>query len=113
MKERLRKVFSCDHCNKKYFIKSACLKHEKLCFKNPENFRPCFDCKYLEKKDYKYYYDTGCGEDSKILTLFHCSKKNIFLHTPQVEIKGNAFDLGYEENIAMPKECNDFQSWTY
>jgi len=34
MKEKVKIVYYCDYCKKKYFIKSACAKHEKHCTRN-------------------------------------------------------------------------------
>ena len=51
MKELIKKVYYCDHCKKHGLSKPKMEHHEKICFKNPENNRPCFDCMNLEKID--------------------------------------------------------------
>ena len=45
----------------------------------------------------------------RIEAIMLCDKKEIFLHTPKNEIKGNRFDLIYEENNPMPKECEIYK----
>ena len=113
MKIKKIEVYFCEHCNKLYQRKCSCKKHEELCKKNPDNLRPCFSCSFLRKKEAEIYVDYPKCPDGKIkLNLLFCNKKEIYLHTPQNEIKGNNFDLGYTENNPMPKKC-DFYSNDY
>ena len=101
--------YKCEHCKKVYLREKACLVHENGCWHNPDNKRPCFDCKHLCKKQTSYYRDMFDGSESEeILDLFHCNKKEVFLYTPNNEAKGNWFDLGDERNDPMPKTCEDF-----
>ena len=43
-------VYSCEYCKKKLFRQHAMEAHEMMCNKNPDNYRPCYGCKYLEKE---------------------------------------------------------------
>ena len=106
MKEIIKPMYQCDHCKKWYHNKHACIKHEERCFNNPANARPCFNCSHLEKVKYTLYEDHPyVGEVEREIEIFQCSKTNNFLHTPQNEIKGNAYELGEDINHPMPKVC--------
>ena len=105
MKIEIKEMYKCEYCNKLYQLKHFCEKHEKICKKNPENDRPCFSCVHLSKKDVVFYEYCGDIEHKVNLSCLYCEKKEVFLHTPQNEIKGNALELG-EGNLPMPKECD-------
>lgn len=107
MKTKETTVYFCDHCNKLYQRKYFAEKHEKMCAKNPDNNRACHFCIHLEKVDYLMYADMYNGETHYTIDVLHCHKLKKYLHPPQVEIKGNAIDLGDEINEPMPKECDD------
>lgn len=101
-----KEVYKCEYCRKMYQLKRFAESHEEMCVKNPENQRACFGCKFLDKKETVLYYDSPMGgELTRKVSLCHCSKKEIFVYPPKVEIKGNVFDLGYDINEAMPKKC--------
>lgn len=108
-------VYYCEHCKKAGVPKHGLSKskmdhHEKICFYNPENKRACIDCFYLEKKEAKVIERNNT---LRTMDLFFCEKKQIFLHPPKVEIKGNAKDIVIENEIVanepMPKVCSDFK----
>ena len=42
LKPRMIQEYRCDYCNKKYRMKTACEKHERVCYKNPN--RDCNMC---------------------------------------------------------------------
>ena len=109
-----REIYKCGHCSKLYQIKSACIKHEIQCSKNPENYRACFGCVYLEKKEVDVYYDTIDGNSTYKANILFCNKIESFLYPPKVEIKGNMIDesdlSGNIENNPMRKDCDDFKS---
>jgi hypothetical protein len=100
-------ALKCDHCSKLYQRKGACESHELSCKKNPENKRPCFECKHLTKERYE---DDGHPYSVLVYNLLYCKAKEEFIHTPQVEIKGNAIETG-EYNNPMPKECGKFKPY--
>jgi hypothetical protein len=105
-----KEVYYCEYCKKHGLAKYKMLYHELICFFNPDNKRPCFNCEFLEKKE-KLLYEThhyDGSEYTKKLDLLHCKKKNIFLYTPKNEIKGNMYILEDDENLPMPKECEDY-----
>lgn len=107
MKTLIKEIYKCDHCNKVYLKKTAAINHEIICLKNPINNRPCFGCPLLTKKETTVYYDQWDGSESeRKVELLYCQAKKIFLHTPKNEMKKNAFELGYESNEPMPKECD-------
>ena len=101
-----KETYKCEYCLKLYQVKGACERHEVSCHHNPDNNRACYGCVFLEKKNTELYidhYDGSQGE--RDVTLFHCSKKDMFLYPPKNEHKGNFFDLGNELNEPMPREC--------
>lgn len=102
MKEQIKRVYYCDHCNKNGLSKSAMTFHETICSKNPVNKRPCFNCSFLTKKDSIEYFDTPFGETTRPVNTFYCAAKKIFLYTPQNLIKNNILQI---DNEPMPKEC--------
>jgi len=108
---KTKKVYYCGHCKKHRLTKPAMEHHEKLCFNNPENKRPCLECcQHLTKKitsifEDGYGYD---GEREERVNLFYCLAKKTFLYTPQNEVKKNYFETD-EENNPMPKTCTDYK----
>jgi len=121
MQTKLRETYKCDHCGKWYLSKHFAVRHELMCKRDPENFRPCFDCEHLTKKETEIWigiddYHTGEPIYEKKEFLF-CSAKSHFIYTPINELKGNFnhYDNegGHLENKPMPKEC-DMQKnlWT-
>lgn len=119
MKEKTQKNYFCDHCNKLYLRKNACENHELKCSRNPVNFRPCFQgCRFLTKEKVSIYagfdnYATGDPVNTN-RDFFFCKAKNIFLYTPQNEIKGNhehTDENGNDfKNYPMPKSCEEFKN---
>ena len=106
MKEITKKVYYCEHCGKHGLSKPKMIYHENICFNNPVNFRPCFGCHNLTKKESQvtgYYYNGS--EWIRKVDVFYCKAKDIYLHTPQNQIKENAHDLDDGINEPMPKEC--------
>lgn len=110
MKTEIKEIYKCDFCNKLYQKKAACEAHEFICFKNPDNKRPCYGCIHLEKIKADLYFDTFQGEGCRKVDVFHCNAKDIYIHTPQVEAKGNAFEFGDKLNEPMPKQCDIYDS---
>jgi hypothetical protein len=110
MKEKVKTIYYCEHCNKRYLIKTAAIAHEKACMKNPDNYRKCFDCTYLTKADATHYYDTYIGEQERTVEVFKCLKLDIYLYPPDVEAKKKAFYLN-KDNDPMKKECESFKSY--
>lgn len=100
MKTKQITAYSCDHCNKLYQRKHSCERHEDLCYKNPENKRPCFDCPFLTKEPYEE--DRPYGSYT-IGNFFFCSKKEHFLISPYTQKKGN----GVEDAELMPLVCGE------
>ena len=111
MKTKTKNVYYCDFCKKHGLSKHAMEYHEKICSYNPANHRPCQTCVFLEKVDYGIYSPYPEQDNERNVQIFHCEAKNIFMHTPQNEIKGNVFDLGFEINHPMPKECDIQRSY--
>ena len=100
-------AYKCQFCGKLYQLKFQCEKHEVRCKKNPENNRPCFQCANLRKEITNARI---ISSDASIyierVELLYCIERDVFLHTPINEIKGNKYNLGENENLPMPKECN-------
>jgi hypothetical protein len=106
MKVQNKTIYRCDYCNKLYLRRNACVEHEELCWKNPKNNRACYNCHCLTKEDTSYYEDSFYGEIERILKLFYCRKKKIYLYTHLQEKKKNWFDLGDDINEPMPIDCD-------
>ena len=114
MKTKTKEVYYCEHCKKHGLSKHKMLHHEAICSSNPENNRPCFNCKYLCKKTIEVYIDHYDGSQTeRQVDLFFCNKKDVFLYTPKNQIKGNYFDLGDHINEPMPKECEMYSEQDY
>lgn len=114
MKTKNVTLYICSHCKKEYKRKHACVNHELICLKNPVNRRACFGCNHLKKKQAFAYYSTfNGGEMERKITLFHCEKINSFLYPPNVEAKGNAFDMGDDLNQPMLKYCKVSEPFMY
>jgi hypothetical protein len=101
-------VYQCEFCKKKMFRGHAMENHEEMCFHNPANKRPCFECGNLIKKEATIYFDTFDGEGSRQVNIFYCTHFERYMHTPQNEMKMNDIDLGYETNHPMPLTCEHF-----
>ena len=108
-------TYKCEHCRKLYQIKRACEKHERSCFKNPDNKRACFDCALCVKVEVDLWFDGHNGynyfEDTRKVPVLYCSAKDEFLIPPKASHRGNAYmqeDLagGSRENNSMPMECD-------
>lgn len=110
MKQSTKTVYKCDFCKKNYLNKGAGERHQVACGKNPANERLCFGCIFLEKKATEVFYDTWQGEQGRTLELFYYEKVKSYLHTPQNELKKNAFDLGDDANDPMKTECEHFET---
>lgn len=110
---KIKEVYYCEYCKKRYLRKDFMERHEKLCYHNPANKRACHGCDGLTQEDAMTYFThiDYFGERrvaSGIQKVFYCTVKKLFLHIPQNEIKGRIYNLGEEENHPMPKECNGF-----
>ena len=89
------------------------IKHELMCFQNPDNRRDCHSCEFLEKKSVTISVDYYGQESERSVDVFHCSKLSKFLYTPQNEVKKNYFDLGDHLNEPMPKVCDQHSLQKY
>lgn len=105
-------TYKCEHCRKLYQIKGACERHEKACFRNPDNKRPCNDCNHCEmiKVDLTVFDHNGYDSQVSIKTL-HCDKIKSYLIPPKAEHRGNAYlseELGDGDtpNVPMPRKCD-------
>lgn len=107
MKTKEVTQYICEHCEKKYLRRHACLAHEVMCHYNPANKTCCYDCRFLEK----IQAIVGEGRNRAIRKVFHCKKKQVFLHPPQY---ANAhYDTKDAENVTMPRECSGFEKPTF
>jgi len=108
MKIETKEIYKCEFCNKLYQVKRFAEYHEKICFKNPENNRPCFSCDNLTKQDTIVFVDYP---NNRNVSLFYCDAKEKYLYTPKSEIKKNYFELSEEANDPMPKKCKEYKKW--
>lgn len=112
-------VYDCEHCNKRYYLKHFCEKHEKSCSKNPDNLRLCFaQCKHLQRREIEYECGTDYSGDPFYSkgSAFFCGLKGDFLLPPKITHKANGEGLRWirydgEElkQINMPRECFEYE----
>lgn len=101
-------LYKCDHCKKEYKRKNYCTKHEKRCYRNPENFRPCWACKHFGKRSVEVQISGSDCYGEEIFgdrNVHYCSKFQTFLQSPQTILKGNAYDLQDLPVQYMPVKC--------
>jgi hypothetical protein len=107
-------LFICEHCRKKYQIKSACEKHEPHCSHKKENQSACSGCVYL--KEFKVDVFTGNdhnGEEQSIsINGFSCSKLDKVLYPYKCIRKGlvDKYPHQFEGQELMPSVC---EHWNY
>jgi hypothetical protein len=113
-----KEVYKCEHCRKLYQIKSACISHEPKCKKNPDNFKICHGCEFLEKKEVEVNFQDHNGYDHfRKKKLLHCNKLNKYVFPLSIENSGYGGYLqedigdGDIENEPMPKKCESFESF--
>lgn len=110
-----REIYKCEHCRKMYQVKSACIRHELRCDKNPETHRACYGCNFLkeERVDVNFIAMQPYGEDeyTEEKKILFCSKLNVYKYPPKIEhsLRGAYLqeDIGDGEvaNEPMPKDC--------
>jgi hypothetical protein len=89
MRKRTIDVYNCDHCNKMYQRKHACEQHERDCFKNPANHRPCLDCMNLTMIEQTIYGNDWMGGEvqTKEMLSFAALKELPFIRQrPKIEM---------------------------
>jgi len=82
-------------------------RHEKWCYRNPENKQKCFElCKYLEVR--KEYIS---GYDDRMITTFYCTAKREEVYTVGAVKKDlpNIYPEHFGTAVLMPSECNDYK----
>lgn len=106
-------LYKCEHCRKKYEVKSACEKHERICSKNPAYLKPCHSCTNCKKvKTYvpSGYSDFYGNESEREVDILFCDKISTYVHSPKVAAKGNAFVPGDFSNVVFPDTCEFYTS---
>lgn len=104
MIEILKKVYYCEHCNKKALTKHTIAKHEPICFGNEENRPACMnDCEHLLQPE--------TGEFGR--RTFLCDKFGKNLHTKGAEVYGllDRYPDHYNGSELMPKHCLGYDSF--
>lgn len=117
MKESIRTIYQCDHCNKKYFVKWACELHEIKCYNNPENIKACFNCKFLEQingESNEVHFVSGGDFDSRfepVPTYYVCNKLNKKVYFPKAKHIGlvDKYPEHFEDQEPMPVQCESFE----
>lgn len=106
----IKPTYKCDFCSKLYQRKNFAEAHEIKCKKNPDNFRVCHGCDFLEQVEREYYYDTYCGEGSRMVKVFYCSKVETYLYPASVGHNIEApYEFGDIENEPMKNNCDMFE----
>lgn len=118
MKELIKKVFYCDFCNKNYFQKSTCQKHEDVCANRPENRNPCLNgCKHLDRTTQEVYYVNTHGgyayeENAFVANCFLCKKTDTAMFPHSAEWINKKYGLEANNQEPMPKVfCKDFEEY--
>ena len=115
MKQKIITAYFCEHCNKLYRKKSYCIEHEKRCHKNPDNYRPCFDCQHCQLvKSSIVEENPAYGEVEKEVDAFWCNKKKHYLIPPISRHKNGSYQYDFEncENLDMPTDCGDLEKYS-
>lgn len=113
MKTELRKVYICEHCDKKMFGAGAMARHEKYCTRNPHNKHKCFDfCKHLLKTSEVVY---NGGEPYCRRTVFTCGKTNKEMYSFILEKHASLwpYDKILDGKERMPLECDLFEPMSF
>jgi len=109
MKQQERTVFICDHCNRKMFVKHACIAHEDVCTRNPKNFIACSGCDNLDVYNKEYVVnpdsDHPYGRTSK---AFRCKKLDVGMYPPKAKKIARNYPQNFEDEIVMPTECEHY-----
>jgi hypothetical protein len=100
-------IYKCDHCNKRYLVKSACEKHETFCSKNPENVFACAGCIHIKERSEVIDDDSSGWLCSKTIKYFYCEKLNKRLHPLKAVRKGliEQYPEQFENSKLFPKTC--------
>lgn len=111
MKTKERIVHHCDFCTKKMFVKPAMEKHEKFCYKNPNNRVACEGCEHLKETTIQYVTDYGYPEGTRSSKSFICEKLNKTLYPRIVERLGinEKYPETFEGQEPMPRDCSEFK----
>lgn len=107
-------IYQCDFCNRKMFRKHSMEKHEKWCDHNPQNFRACGSCQFLDETVVYYSYDKGLGEVNKKTNGFRCSKLNKDIYPFKAEKLDlpNKYPETFDGQEPMPKSCDSRKFWS-
>ena len=120
MKTRQATVYNCDHCNKRLLHKGYMERHEKECFANPANQRPCFSCGHVERVEVEYDSGTlGANKEPwfRATQGFKCTLKDKLLIPPKARFKNERSDTSIDfvqykgietEQYDMPKDCAEY-----
>lgn len=91
---KIKEIYICEHCDRRYFRKHACLKHEPVCKKNPENIPACFGCDHLTKAE-------EGSEDKFTVVTDYCKARKVTMHPiTSAKKKGKLYG-----EVCMPKAC--------
>lgn len=112
MQETTRAVYTCDHCGKKLFVKSAMANHENICTKNPINIHPCYSCDHFKVEEgmREEYREMGGNIHSYDVPYkrWMCTKKGIDMHNRRAEQKGliQRYPETFVDTELMPSLCD-------
>ena len=97
-------VYQCDYCKKNYVREKACIKHENMCNKNPENIPKCWGCIHLKKET----FDIESEFHPSTFKTWVCKKTDESLMPITSSKKGTMINYEYTADKTMPKECDEF-----
>lgn len=106
-------IYKCDFCPKELKRKHAMVRHEKYCFRNPINDRPCFSCEFLEYKQgesFEVHFVAGGDFDTRFEkgpNYWFCTKLNKKVYSIEAEKRNLIvkYPETFEDQKPMPKKC--------
>jgi len=99
------KMFACIYCSKKLLkTEKGMLAHENVCYKNPENYYPCWGCEHKTIIEISHTY---CGEEATS-EVHYCSERRIQIHNKVCEKRG-LDESGRFLKSALVQKCELFE----
>lgn len=110
MVEYKKTTYKCEYCRRLMQVKNACIKHELICAKNPDNFIKCIGCNNCEEIIKEVYNDGYYGEYTREVKSFYCKAKEVNMYPPKALHLVGQYPESFEDEVLMPKECDFFTS---
>ena len=106
--------YECEHCDKKYFSKGWCKRHEeKMCTSNPKNWDACLGCKHSIKSIERMEFESTYGDEyTKEVNLYSCDllKKKLYPFKAASKNLPERFPETFEGQEQMPNNCDKHET---